>query len=117
MTEVVTSASLTKDILKAGRDLQDAIDEARQASAAYVRVKHEFDLAFHQALLKAEGTDQTRKSIATVETIEQSQAHDEALERKRIAKLQVEAYQSIVSAIQTIGSTARAEMRLGGYPS
>ena len=117
MSEVIDSASLRRDLMDAGHKLQAAIDEAREASVEYVRVKYEKELAWDKAFLAADGTEQTKKSKANIATAELTRIHDLALERKRNAKLQVEAFQAIVSALQTVGSTARAEMRLAGYPS
>lgn len=115
MTDVVTSASLQRDLIEAGHSLRSAIEEASAASAEYVRAKHTYQLAWDKAFLAADGTEQTKKSTANVETYELSKLHDLALERKRNARLQVDSWQSIVSAYQTIGATARAEMRMGSY--
>lgn len=114
MSEVITAATLQRDLIEAGHNLQNAIAEVREASAEYVRVKHDFQTSWDRAFLEAQGTEQTRKSTANVLTAEKSRLHDLALERKRNARLQVDAYQSIVSAYQTIGATARAEMKMGG---
>lgn len=111
MSEIVNAASLQRDLINAGRELRAAIEEASQASADYVRTKHEYQVAWDGAFLDAEGTEQTRKSIANLATAEASKTHDLALERKRIARLQVDSWQSIVSAYQSIGATAREEMR------
>lgn len=114
MTEIVTSASLTRDLIETGHKLRSAIDTARETSAEYVRLKHEYQLAWDNAFLAAVGTEQTKKSTANVKTADLAKLSDLALEKKRIARLEVDAFQSIVSAYQTIGATARAEMRLAG---
>lgn len=114
MAEVVNSTTLNRDLIEAGRSLRAAIEEASQASAEYVRTKHSFQLAWDKAFLAAEGTEQTKKSTANIETYELSKLHDLALERKRIARLQVDAWESMVSAFQSISATARAEMRMAG---
>lgn len=111
MSELVTAASLQRDLINAGRELRAAIEEASTASADYVRTKHEYQIAWDGAFLEAEGTEQTRKSTANLITAELSHAHDLALEQKRLARLRVDSWQSIVSAYQSIGATAREEMR------
>lgn len=117
MSEVVDSASLRRDLMQAAANLRAAIETAREASIEYVAIKHDYEKAFAQVFIDSEGSAPLRKQIAVLETIDLSRQHDEALERKRIAKLDVEAFQGIVSALQTVGSTARTEMRLAGYPS
>lgn len=111
MTEVVNATSLNKDLLEAGRNLQRAIDTARETSVEYVRTKHEYQYAWDRAFLDADGTEQAKKSQANVATYELSKLADLALEQKRNARLQVDAYQSIVSAYQSVAATARAEAR------
>lgn len=117
MSEVIDSASLRSDLIQAGHDLQDAIQTLRETATAYVAAKYRYQTAWDTAYLAAEGTDQARKSTANLATSELARVMDEALETKRNARVQVEAYQGIVSAIQTVGATARAEMKLAGYGS
>jgi hypothetical protein len=117
VSEVIDSASLRHDLMNAAQKLREAIDRARETSVEYVRLKHDYETAYAEAFIAAEGSAPLRKQIATLATTNLSREADEALERKRIAKLDVEAFQGIVSALQTVGSTARAEMRLAGYPS
>ena len=117
MSEVIDSITLRRDLMEAGHNLREAIERAREASIEYVRAKHGYETAFAQAFIAAEGSAPLRKQIAILATAELAQAADEALERKRMAKIDVEAFQGVVSALQTVGSTAKAEMRLAGYGS
>jgi hypothetical protein len=112
VSEVITASTLQRDLIEAGHNLRDAITDLRDAAAVYVRLKYEHQRAWDVAYLNAEGNDQARKSTANLATVELAKAADEALEHKRNARIQVEAFQGIVSAIQTVGATARAEMRL-----
>lgn len=112
MSEVVTAESLRAEILEAGHSLRAAMEASRDASVEYVRLKHDYQEAWDSAFLNAEGTEQTRKSVANLLTADADRAQDEALERKRAAKLEAESWQSIVSAYQSIAATAREEMRL-----
>ena len=85
MSEVVDSASLRRDLMDAGRNLREAIERAREASVEYVRVKHEYETAFAQAFIDAEGSAPLRKQMAVLATSNLLLKHDEALERKRMA--------------------------------
>ena len=112
MTEPVTATALRDEILDAGRKLRAAVDAYRTASANYVRIKHEQAVAWDTAFLDAKGTEQTKKSLANLATAQQTLEHEQALEAKRAARLEMEAWQSMVSAYQSIAAATREEMRL-----
>jgi hypothetical protein len=111
MNDTMTAATLRSDILDAGRQLQDAIKQNREASVEYIRAKYEWESAKAAVYLRAKGTIPEREARVLLDTGPQRLAHDEALERKRATKLDVEAMQSIVSGFQTIAANARAEQR------
>jgi hypothetical protein len=114
MSDVVTSTQLNQQILEVGRQLQSALTRSDEASAEYVRIKHDYKTAWGRAYLRAKSngcTEQMAKSTADIETEEQGRLHDLALEHKRNARLVVETYRDLISARQTIAANTRAEMR------
>lgn len=110
-SEIMTAETLRRDILDAGHKLQDAIERNRVASVEYIRAKYEWESAKAAVYLRAKGTIPEREARVLLDTGPQRLAHDEALERKRSSKLEVDGMQSIVSGFQTIAANARQEQK------
>ena len=115
MSEPVTATaqSIYEDLKTTiAPNLRAAVREAREAAVAYLDAKDKHQRAYDRALLAAEGASVAeREARARIATEEQRAALDAALERKRHAKLDVEAWDSLRRGYGDVANLARQELR------
>lgn len=113
MSEPVTATAeqMYRDVQEKAPHLRAAIAFARECAIAYLAAKRAYEDAYDTAYLAAEGSIPERQAKARLATSEQRAAHDEALEKKRFAKLDADAWEAIFRAFEEVSRLARQELR------
>lgn len=104
-------SEIHEDMKVAGEHLRGAIAELETVSAQAVGAGHEAELAWDQAFIEAEGSEQHRKSIANIATQELRLQADGLKAREKTVKQSINAWRSILSSLQSAAAALREEMR------
>lgn len=105
-------SEIYEDMKTAGEHLRKAIDELERVSAQAVLREHAAELAWDEAYLNAEGSEQTRKSTANLKTQEERLESKGLKARETTVKQSIRAWQSILSSLQSAASAFREEAKL-----
>jgi hypothetical protein len=95
----------------ASKHLQDATARLKEVQAGAVMAAHSAEVAWDQAFLDAEGTEQTRKSIANLASKDLRLEAEGQKAQVRMLKNDVQAWSSILSGLQTTMSALKEETR------
>ena len=114
MSEPVTATaqSLYQDLKENAPHLRAAVAAAREAAIEYLSAKRAHERQYDRALLKAQGSSVAeREARARIATEELRAVLDDALERKRFTKLDVDAWEHILRAYGDVAQLAKQEVR------
>lgn len=101
-----------EDMKLAGDSLRKAISDLETVSARHVLADHAAELAWDEAYLNAEGSEQTKKSTANLATQELRREAKGLKAREMTVKQSIRAWQSILSSLQSAASAFREEAKL-----
>jgi hypothetical protein len=100
-----------EDMKLASRHLQDATERLKEVQAGAVIAAHNAEVAWDEAFLSAEGTEQTRKSIANIASKDLRLEAEGQKAQVRMIRNDVQAWSSILSGLQTTMSALKEESR------
>lgn len=104
-------SGIYEDMKTAGAELRKAIDSLAGASAQAVVAEHKFQIAWDEAFVAAEGSEQNRKSLANIATAELREQSNGLKAQERIVKQSINAWQSILSSLQSLATAYREEAK------
>lgn len=111
--DLLTPAQLQEAMLAKSREVDTAISEYRQMIMAHVEADRQKRIAMNTALLAADGaTAGERKAKAEQASEEHIYAEAHAAARREVAKEALRARLAQLSAVQSMATTIREEMRL-----
>lgn len=105
-------SEIYQDMKTAGEHLRRAIDELETVSAHAVLAEDAAELAWDEAYLAAEGSEQSKKSQANVATRDLRREAKGLKARTMTVKQSIRAWQSILSSLQSAASAFREEAKL-----
>lgn len=113
-TGQLTPNQVAATLAQLARDLDGAVKALERADREFVEKRGAADLAYSRAFLRAEGSMDVRRHIATVET------HDKRLEAE-VAEAVVRHLRQTIAALKvridtgrSVGAAVRAELSLAG---
>lgn len=114
-TGQLTPNQVAATLAQLARDLDAAVKALERADRDYVEKRAAADLAFSRSFLRAEGSMDVRKHLATVET------HDKRLDAE-VAEAVVRHLRQTIAALKvridtgrSVGAAVRAEISLAGH--
>lgn len=107
---------IARDLSTLGQELDEATEAMITAEAHLMEAKHEYEIAFYTATLKAEGKSaEDRKADAWLAT--QEQKWDLAVSEQvlKVSKGRLGAIQTRIEIARSLSAMTRSEMALGGF--
>ena len=113
MTDLLTPQALQTAMLAKSGEVDAAIEEYRQAIAAHVEADRQKRIALNTALLSVDGKSAPERR-AKAEQASEEHLYAEAMAdaRREVAKEALRARLAQLSAVQSMATTIREEMRL-----
>lgn len=110
MSAPATATDVALQLARLARDLDDTVHQMQEADHDATVTRAAFDLAFSRAFIAAQGSVETRKHLAVVDT---HQARLEVEVADALVRRRVDAIKTRIDVGRSYSAAIRAEITLG----